>query len=408
MKLKREKFLIGGLLFLVLCISCATYQSRLLPARNLSLSGNYKDAARAIQTFAETENGDQLAYLLDYATLLYYAGEYKESIQAFLKADKLSEDSDYHSVSRQAGSLLMNEEMLQYKGNTFEKVFISAYLAMNYLELNQLDEALVEARRIHEKYLKLKSDEAKTFEINSFGKYLSSLLWEADKKYDLAYLSMKEAYELDSSIFHIEKDLLRLAQKAQRPDEVRKWSSEFNIKLSEVNPNLNSKNGTVIVFVHQGIGPEKQQDSRSAQYPRLVPTTYGQNQAMIRIGDLAQQSQLIYDVEAIAIRSLQDDYNYLMKKRISAYIAKEVMADQIRQKNEALGTLAWFFMHASERADLRQWSQLPKTIQVAKFSLPPGEYQIHVDGESVDLSTPALRSIVVKSGATVFRSLKIQ
>lgn len=401
MLFQKGKSLGLGLLSVSLFISCATYQSKISTARNFASNGNYSEAAQSIRSFAETKNGDQLAYLLDYATLLYYAGNYQESIKSFSLADKLSEDFDYYSVSRQAGSMLMNEEMLQYKGNTFEKVFISAFLALNYLELNQFDDALVEARRIHEKYLKLKSDEAKSFEINSFGKYLSSILWEADKKYDLAYLSMKEAYELDPTIYNIDSDLIRLSQKAQRPDELKKWKSMFDLSGLDSLQNKNSNEGLVVVIVHQGTGPEKRQDPRSAQYPMLVPTTYERRQALLQLGESKQLSQPIYDVEAIAIRTLQDDYNYLIKKRVSSYIAKEVMADQIRQKNEALGALAWIFMHASERADLRQWSQLPKTIQVAKFVLPAGEYDLVVDGNSVQ------RTIRVKPGATVFRSVKI-
>jgi hypothetical protein len=81
-----------------------------------------------------------------------------------LKADRLSEQVDYQSVSRIAGSLALNEEMVQYKGDTFEKFFINAYLAMNFLALGDFDSALVEARRINQKYLKFRAEEAKSFQ----------------------------------------------------------------------------------------------------------------------------------------------------------------------------------------------------------------------------------------------------
>ena len=56
--------------------------------------------------------------------------DYKKSNEVFLKADKLSEQIDYQSVSRVAGATLLNEEMVQYKGDTFEKLFINASAAL--------------------------------------------------------------------------------------------------------------------------------------------------------------------------------------------------------------------------------------------------------------------------------------
>ena len=37
-------------------------------------------------------------------------------------------------------------------------------------------------------------------------------------------------------------------------------------------------------------------------------------------------------------------------------------------------------MNAIDRADLRQWSSLPQTIQMKKFNLKPGKYTAHLQG----------------------------
>lgn len=154
-------------LFLTLTLpGCASYQTKVHEARNALTRHEFVKAADELKSLAEQENDDQLVYLLDYAVALQLAGKLKESNAAFLKADRLTELVDYQSVSRIAGSLALNEEMVQYKGDTFEKMFINAYLAMNFLQMGQLDEALVEARRINEKYLKFRSDEKKKFELN--------------------------------------------------------------------------------------------------------------------------------------------------------------------------------------------------------------------------------------------------
>src|SRR5206468_2675115 len=85
---------------------------------------------------------------------------------------------------------------------------------------------------------------------------------------------------------------------------------------------------------------------------------------------------------------LDDLYAELIAKRAAGIAAKAVLADQIRQKNKLLGDLAWIGMNIADRADLRQWSSLPATFQIAKVRLKPGRYKVRVvglnraDGES--------------------------
>lgn len=371
----KKKFLIT---FSFLFLSCATYQSKISSSKNLTEEGYYLLAANEIKNFAEQSSDDQLAFLLDYASLLFYSGEYKESIQAFLKAEAISEESDYFSVSRQTGSVFVNEEMLKYQTPVYEKILINVYLALNFIELNQYDEALVEIRKIHQKYLKLKSEEVQPFELNSLGKYLSAILWEMDKKYDLAYLSLKESFEIDPNIHGIETDLIRLAFLAQRDDEALKLMNQFNLRIDKksVLDSKSSKKSQLLIFVHSGQGPQREQSGVNSPYPILVPHSYYKMDHRFEIDNQVKKSQVIFDLETAAIRSLKEEYDYLVKKRLASFVAKEVLAEQIRQKDEALGLIALIFMRVSERADLRQWSQLPQTVQLVRFELEPGDHEL--------------------------------
>src|SRR3989344_3162319 len=172
--LKRSVILAGLFLFSLSIISCATYQGKVAESRQHLSNGQYQAALEYLEPLANKDNGDQLVYLLDYSVALQMAGKVKESSKVLEKADRLAEFQDYTSVSREAGSLLLNQEMVQYKGDSFEKIYINAYAALNYLELGQLDEALVETRRMNEKYNKINHEDRKTFEKNIFGKYLSA------------------------------------------------------------------------------------------------------------------------------------------------------------------------------------------------------------------------------------------
>ncbi|MEV9402396.1 hypothetical protein AB0170_27160, partial [Klebsiella pneumoniae] len=90
-----------------------------------------------------------------------------------------------------------------------------------------LDEALVETRRMNEKYNLLNTEDRKTFEKNVFGKYLSALIWEANQNWDDAYIAFEEAYKLDPNIPTLPKDLIRIAKKSRRMESYQKWKKQF-------------------------------------------------------------------------------------------------------------------------------------------------------------------------------------
>ncbi|MEK6772576.1 MAG: hypothetical protein AABY64_01435 [Bdellovibrionota bacterium] len=397
--------LIVGFCFLFLS-SCATYQGKVDKSRQFIQAGQTDLAIAELKTLADKADGDKLVYLLDYGTALQMGGQYKESNQVFLQADKLSEQLDFHSASRVAGSLLLSEEMVQYKGDTFEKIFINAYLAMNYLELNMLDDALVESRRINEKYLKLRAEEKKVFELNPFSKYLSALIWEADQKWDDAAIAYAEAYKLDPLITPIREDLIRSAKKARRMDEYESWKKKFP-EVKEKPEWYDKSSGELVILVQQGWGPRKNFNPIDFRWPILKPvysSTQKVHMTLEGVGNF--ESQFVYNTEGAAIKTLQEDALSLAGRRIAGIVAKDLAAQEVRKKNEALGAIAWVVMRVSDRADLRQWSTLPQTIQIMRVFLKAGDYKLSLQGlTSAGQATADVlgnRAITIKAGRKTF------
>ena len=76
--------------------------------------------------------------------------------------------------------------------------------------------------------------------------------------------------------------------------------------------------------------------------PKLFPVnSYVKQARLIVEGGPKLRTQMIYNVERIAVKVLDDAYAALAAKRVGGVVAKAIMADQIRQKNEALGDIAW-------------------------------------------------------------------
>lgn len=401
------------LLVLSLCAislaSCATYQDRIMLAERSLASGNCEQANKSFSELSGKADGDQLLYLMEQGSALQICKDYQESNKVFLQADKLSEQLDYYSASRVVGATLLNEEMIQYKGDIFEKLFINASAALNYIELGQFDEAMVEVRRIDEKYTKFSAEEKNSYELNSFAQYLSGLLWEVDQKYDDACISYKAAYKIDKSFRSVALDMLTACWRAKRTQEFTDLVKDVQPSADELKYAKRKKDKNEIIIIYlQGLGPKKAPRFENHVAARLVPVSSMTKKIMISYENEAGETQnkiseLVYNVEKSAIATLEADYSSLVTRRLGARVAKEVVADQIRQKNKALGNVAWLVMVASERADLRNWTLLPESVQVLRVNALPksklkvtGLNNFQVESESlpeIDLATHANKKV---------------
>jgi uncharacterized protein len=365
---------------LALTVGCATHQMKMGVARANIVNGNYDSAVKSLEPLATKEDDDQLVYLLEYGTALQLAGDYKKSNNIFQRADKISAINDYHSISRVTGSLLFNEGMVQYKGEHYEKVLINAFSAINYLMLGELDEANVEARRLNEKLQKYKNDAQLPYTQSPWARYLSAMIWESNGKWDDAYIDYEETYKLNPNIPLLREDLIRLAKKAKREDALKKWQKEF----PEVTwrKEWDEKNfGEIVLIYQQGWGPVKRPNPQNFSFPMLFSSFSETKRANLIVDNYppAPTSE-IYNISEVTIKTFNDQMGELVAKRIGAHVVKAVAADQIRQKNQGLGDLAYLVMRVSDQADTRHWSSLPESFQIARLRVPAGDYNVTAQG----------------------------
>lgn len=413
---QKIKFLIVIVLALAIA-GCASFLAQSEETKSLLRQGQMTQALKELKEKAEKEGKDQLMYTLDYAMALQIAGDYRNSATAFIKADKLLEQKDYHSISQVLGSTLGAEEMVQYKGESYEKFLLNSMNAINYLMLGDFDAALVECRRINSKISAFKMEGRDAYELSPFASYLSAIIWESQNKYDDANIEYEAAYKLDPTISGIQGDLIRSARLAGRDQALEKWKKEFKLNRTALDEEFNGrKNGEVIVIFQQGFGAKKVPRRDEPRFPTLQTEFLKTNAASVEVTPLESstgktytqttKTRVVYDIDRMAMITLDKDYNSLVARRIGGVAAKAVMSDQIRQKNELLGSVAWIAMNIADRADLRQWSTLPAKIQMARIFLKPGKYNIQVLGlDSGDFPTADTLSsqvIEIKSGKKVF------
>lgn len=137
-------------------------------------------------------------YYLDKGALLYDLRQYNESDIALAEADRLMEELFTRSISRGIGTVLLNDNTTEYGGEIFERAIMHTYRAMNYVQQNNKDEALVEARRVtsflsrYNQYMQGRSG----YKDSPFAQYLSAMLYEEAGEVDdarIAYDAFKKA-----------------------------------------------------------------------------------------------------------------------------------------------------------------------------------------------------------------------
>lgn len=392
---------------------CATYQTKVQQYHSHLRSRQFSLAADDVKEKAFTDSDDQIVYLFEYGVALQLAGQFEESNKAFLKAEELTEVKDYHSLSRITGSFLLNEGLVQYKGEDYEKVLINAMLAINFLMLGENEAAMVEVRKLNDKLYKYRYEAKRKYEQNPFAFYLSALIREDQKDWDGAYIDFEKAYELNPELDFLQQDLIRSAHRAQRLDAKKKWLEKFKIKEDQ---SWRKKNfGELVLIYQQGWGPEKRPHPSFPRVPKLYPkasqTVFAE--MALTSSNQKQKSQIVSNVQEVAIKTLDDQYAQLISKRVAGLAAKAVVSDQIRQKNQLLGDLVWIGMNLADQADLRQWTSLPQTFQVTKMWVPAGNYEVIVRGLNHSLQPTgeesSFESVSVQNGKKTFlhfRSLR--
>ncbi len=375
-------------LLLLATTACSSARMSDRESDRLFREGQYDLAANRLQKGLQSqgeESRDALLYYLDIGLSFHSSGRYQESNQAFLKADEIAEIKDYTSLSKEAATLLTSDNIKDYKGEDFENVLISTYLAMNYALMGDTENALVEARRVNHKLYRMVNEGQRKYQQSAFARYLSAILYEAEHNYNDAYVDYKNTYQLRNNFAGLRWDLWRCAWLLRMPDEMEKWDQEFNLTAQDharaqlLGPKSNQ--GEIIVLYENGISPIKRPNPAFTQIPKFYPRSNPVSYAKVEVNGVDQgNTALLEDIESTAIQNLDEKFGGILAKKIAGLVAKEAVAYQIGKSTNSpiLGLIAKIAMYASDQADVRSWNLLPRDLQILRIPVASGTYTVRV------------------------------
>lgn len=388
--------------------------------RGLYEAGRYELALQKLQNSpVKHQHRNRLLYHLELAVLYDRLGRLQKSRQAFFRAAQLVKELYTVSVSKEAASFIVSSDTTEYQGEDYEKIFIHTLLALSYLSSNELQEALVEARRINLRLHAINrghGDAQNRYNDDAFARYLAAMIHEVDGNVDSAFIDYHKAWQLYRDEFKIFNDaqmprqatlaLYHMSHKAKR-----QIKPALRQSLTRAERRRNTERAEVAVIHQLGriaskearefLLPIEQQVVRFS-FPVIVirQVDYGRSGVMLRErGEVARfiASEQMLNLDQVAQATLEDRRARLTAKQVTRLIAKGVMTDQVQRKFGALAGVAFnLYAAATETADTRSWSLLPARIAVTRFAVPAGRLlELAVIDNGV---TVAMHSLRLKRG----------
>lgn len=405
---------------------CATYSDSFGAIEHSLSTGKYDDALREVEKQSGSKTG-QVLYLLDKGMVLRMKRDFAGSNKALEAAKAEMERLYAESVSENALSFIVNDATVSYAGDDYEQVLVHLYMALNYLELGQLDEARVEALQVDIKLREIGENiSGDKFTEDAFSRYLTGLIYEEMGEWSDAMIAYRKAYEAYKKYQvnyglaipdPLKRDLLRLAHRLRLTNEAIKYRREFGIDDSQEDGTLHEHEGELVYVLNNGLAPIKRERIVNATTPSssvmagagtpskqkspalpvivTIALPYYQSRssdvlrARISVSGRQASTQIMEDIDAIARASLSARMPAITARTIARAIAKGAIQESVdragknRNNDPAVELLGSLLVRvaavATERADTRSWLTLPANIQLARLSLPPGSYNVSVD-----------------------------
>lgn len=403
-------------------------------------AGRYPEAIKGVAA-NRGAYGDKstVLYSLDLGLLYHYAGVSDSSTYYLLAAEREIDALYTKSVSLAAMSVLLNDNVLPYDGEDFERVLVNVFLALNYAQQGFPDEALVEARKVDLKLRALVREyEGKNkFQEDALARYLAGALYESGGELNDAFISYRKAYEAYDAYARLYgtkappfllNDLVRTAERMSFTEEAERYRQLGGA----AGGGGDTRRGSLVVVAYAGRAPIKTEIRARVSIPDSSGTVHTFQIALPAFTSRMQTGRF-YDVDvrargdslpattgrtfvaeditAIARQSLEDRLGLIYLKSggraLLKFLAAEKLKSKLKERNDSgllnfLGSLAIdVAVGATEQADVRSWRTLPAQIQLARFELLPGRYSLSVAASDKGFRIPS-QTVTVEPGKVAF------
>jgi hypothetical protein len=414
-----------------------TYYQKDAKFHKLFLSSKLEeaDALLAKDKHAERRR-NRLLYYLNRGVVAHLMQRYEVSNYFFEQAHLTYENFSTKPLN-EVLAFVIDATLTDYRGEDHEVLLLHYYKALNFLQLEKKEAALVECRRLNIKLNQLsdKYGSTKKYRRDAFIHTLMGLVYQANHEYNNAFIAYRNAIEIYQEDYkrlfgldvpeQLKKDLIYTAYKTGLHDQVDKYKQTFKLNYD---PAKEAMLGDVVFLWNNGLGPVKDEWSINFVLVRgaggvvtfsneelglFFPFPMPANDKSSLLSDLKfirvafpkyRERPLVYDraciltldgkqqilevlenVNAISFQVLRQRMVLELSKALLRVALKKVTEYQISKQSELLGTIVGGLSFFTERADTRNWQTMPHSIYYTRLRLPEGRHQVVFKAVSGDL-----------------------
>lgn len=434
--------------------SCMSFYQKMSRFQQYAEMGNFEDAEKTLASSKKTSEGrNRFLYFCNMGWTQHMLGNEENSNVLLNQADDYIEN-EKENWALDALTFLSNPTIKPYEPERIESIMVNYYKAMNYLQLNDKEAALVEARRmtqkLYEQNERYKGNENR-YSDDAFAHILIGLIYDASGDYNNAFIAYRNADRIYDEIYQpqfsistpqqLKEDILRTADLSGMRSEVDRFERKFGMTYRAV-----QHEAQMIFFWENGFGPVKDQwsinftkvsskggfvtfanDELGLSFPIFIgdmssqdKTAFAQleffriafpkyverktvfKEAQVSIDGQSYSLQLAQDISAIANKVLNDRMLLELATSISRLAAKKATEAIIRHQNQDIGAAVGIINALTETADTRNWQTLPNHIYYTRIPLKIGDNQLSFSAKGCGQEEKQSYNFKAFQGQTIF------
>ncbi len=458
---------------IVLCITCFIALNLISCANKsyvrydeigkLASTQNYK---ATIQKVKEKKNKlygskNQLLYNMDLGVLYHYDKNYDSSNIFLNRSVKIFDDLYAHSVTNEALSVLLNDNVRPYRSRPYEVTLLHQFLAFNYLAKGNADGALVEAKQTQLLFDEWGRKGKGVYSNDGMMHYITSLSYEMAGEEDNSLISLyksikafkenkiplpprinHEAYQKfkandreqdiqelgltsgTNSLPSKSSEIILIGYAGRGPIlEESVWWGTYIRGISLIVYHVSPSGDTLLVHAPAPLLPPKEYEKARKGKKTKIGTTFHVKFSMPALKKIPSQTkyftidhpdyptpiktEVINDLEKMLEKSLEDSKTSTLFRTVIRVVLRTISSQKV--KNELAGSdpLANLLLSLGtdvlfdqlEKADTRSCFLIPKTIQIARIPVEAGSH-------SFELNVHDKRGSVI--GTQKFSNIKVK
>ncbi|MBF0159938.1 MAG: paraquat-inducible protein A [Magnetococcales bacterium] len=414
------------LLLLPIISGCAgtlrSYQGELNQVSDLTRSHQLGAALQRLEQLNDGTDKD-LLYYFEKGELLRLQKQFALSQEVWLEADRRVRQweeqarLDPNKVINTIGAVLINDKVLPYQGQDYEKVLLTARMAMNHVVQGDWAAARTEIKKTHEREAVIAMVQAKQMaqveeeaqkrsqrtafqdiqgypvatlddpEVmalkngyqNAFSHYLSGFVYESLNEPSLAAPGYRQAIELRPDVPFLTEALRQLDSRHNKP--AAGMTDVLFVVESGWAP---ARQSVMLPLPVPGVGVVSFSFPVLSSQPSVRPQTL--------LIDHKQSLPLasVTNIDAMARRALRDDMPGILLRSTIRAATKGVAQKASYDQHALLGLAVTLATLATESADERGWRLLPAQVSLARAMVPSGSHQITVTAAGGQQQTVAV------------------